>query len=189
MEGFKEKKADNLITSILESKNQSLARFITGLGIRGVGEIVANDLANHYLNMENLSSATADDLTTLEGIGPNIASAILDWFQNPINQSLLLKFKDVGLWPINESSVETENESIFDGLVFVVTGTLENHSRSEIKELITKYGGKATNSVSKKTDYLIAGDKAGSKLDKANELGVKTISENQFLKLIEESLN
>lgn len=189
LEGFKEKKADNLITSILESKNQSLARFITGLGIRGVGEVVANDLANHYLNMENLSSATADDLTTLEGIGPNIASAILDWFQNPINQSLLLKFKDVGLWPINESSVETENESIFDGLVFVVTGTLENHSRSEIKELITKYGGKATNSVSKKTDYLIAGDKAGSKLVKANELGVKTISENQFLKLIEESLN
>ena len=185
MEGFKEKKADNLINSLRESKNQTLSRFITGLGIRGVGEVAATDLADHFLDLDRLASASADDIAALEGFGPNIANAIVDWFNNPRNQALLEKFKQAGLWPVNELDDEEQVEQILAGMVFVVTGTLQNYTRTEIKEMISRFGGKVTNSVSKKTNYLVAGEKAGSKLNKANTLGVNVLTEDQFLALIQ----
>jgi DNA ligase (NAD+) len=185
LEGFKEKKADNLLTAIAASKEQSLARLLTGLGIRGVGESVAADLTNHFSDLDALRAATQDDLENIEGIGPNIAAAIVDWFLLPFNQQLLGKLRDVGMWPLGQISTTTEEgDRPLDRLTFVITGTLPSMSRTEAKELIQSHGGKVTGSVSKKTDYLLAGEKAGSKLTKAEGLGVKIIDEDELKEMV-----
>ncbi|MCP4139500.1 MAG: NAD-dependent DNA ligase LigA [Chloroflexi bacterium] len=180
LEGFKEKKADNLLNAIAVSKIQTLARLLTGLGIRGVGESVAADLTNNFADLDALRAATQDNLEAIEGIGPNIATAIVDWFLLPFNQQILGKLRDAGLNPSGQVSVASDQPSVFSGLTFVITGTLPTMSRTEAKEFIQSHGGKVTGSVSKKTDYLLAGEKAGSKLTKAEGLGVKTISEDDL---------
>jgi DNA ligase (NAD+) len=187
LEGFAEKKTDNLLAAIAASKEQSLARLLTGLGIRGVGEVVAADLTRHYRNLDELARATVEELAAIEGIGPNIAEAIVDWFDTPANQQVLAKLRAAGVWPQAESRA-TQAESAFplEGLTFVVTGRLSGFTRREIKEYIQAHGGRVTGSVSSKTDYLIAGEDAGSKLQKAQELGTQIIDEDALHNLVGE---
>src|SRR5262249_38298027 len=153
--------ADNLLTAIAESRNQPLPRLITALGIRGVGEVSARDLAVHFGNLDALSAAGVDDLQEIEGVGPNIAEAIVDWFKRKANQKVLQKLKAVKLWPVMKKD-EKKKPGALDGMTFVVTGTLPTFSRDDAKELIETNGGKVTDSVSKKTDYLVLGADPGS---------------------------
>ncbi len=184
LEGFKDKKADNLLTSIENSKQQSLARFISALGIRGVGEVMAGDLSRKFENVDALSKAKVDDLMQIEGVGPNIAESIVDWFARPANQNVLKKLKSVGMWPKGgESNVAGPKSDAFAGMTFVVTGTLPAFSRDDAKAFIESHGGKVTDSVSKKTSYLVLGENPGSKFDKAKSLGINIIGEEELKKL------
>lgn len=185
LEGFAEKKVENILNAIEASKQQPLARFITALGIRGVGEVVAAELASRYADLDQLRLASIDELEQIEGIGPNIAQAIHDWFVNPENQKLLEKFKKVGFWPRRVSIEQPVTQKPLEGLVFVVTGTLSGFTRDGVKEYIQKYGGKVSSSVSRKTDYLLVGDNPGSKYEKAQQLGTKIISEEELRGMVE----
>jgi DNA ligase (NAD+) len=181
LEGFAEKKADNLLSAIEASKSQTLSKFIFALGIHGVGEVVGADLANHYKSMEDLMHATIDELEQIEGIGPNIAQAIVDWFSHPANQLVLEKLKKAGMWPVlQENLINANRPTPLAGKIFVVTGTLEGFTRTGVKEFITQMGGRVTSSVSANTDFLVAGENAGSKLKKAEELGVTILSEAEL---------
>jgi len=187
LEGFADKKADNLITAIQASRERPLSRMITALGIPSVGEVLANDLARVFAHLDALRSATEDDLTRLDGVGPNTAKAIVEWFAIPSNQQVVEEFRALGIWPVNQPKpAQAAGPQPLDGLIFVVTGTLPTYSRDQVKELIQSAGGKVTDSVSKKTSYLVAGESAGSKLDKARELGVKVIDEAELLALIQQ---
>lgn len=174
--------ADNLLVSIETSKSRPLNRLITALGIRGVGEVVAADLARSYTDLDSLSKTKLDNLFEIEGIGPNIAQAVVDWFARPANQKVLKKLKAAGVWPTGGESL-AKREGPLSGLTFVVTGTLEGFSREGIKDFIEQRGGKVTDSVSKKTDYLVLGADPGSKAEKARTLGVKIIGESELRKL------
>jgi DNA ligase (NAD+) len=185
LEGFAEKKADNLLSAIQGSESQSLARVITALGMRGVGEVMANDLTRHYTDLDALSQATADELQQIEGVGPNIAQAIVDWFARPANRKLLSKLEAAGVWPRAEARAANVEAGLLSGLTFVVTGTLPGFSRDEVKEFIEAHGGKVTSSISKSTGYLVLGENPGSKLDKARELGVEIVDEAGLRKLAE----
>jgi DNA ligase (NAD+) len=187
LEGFADKKADNLLAAIAASKEQSLARLLTGLGIRGVGEVVAADLTRHFRDLDELARASVEELEAIEGIGPNIAEAIVDWFDTPANQQVLAELRATGVWPQAESDApEAESAFPLEGLTFVVTGKLSGFTRREIKEYIQAHGGRVTGSVSSKTDYLVAGEDAGSKLQKAQELGTKIIDEDALHDLVRE---
>lgn len=176
------KLADNLLASIETSKGRPLGRLITALGVRGVGEVVAGDLAAQFGDLDTLSKVTREDLQQIEGVGPNIADGIVDWFKQPANKKVLTKLKKAGVWPKAEAG-SRRREGPFSGLTFVVTGTLPTFSREEAKEFIESNGGKAADSVSKKTDYLVLGESPGSKFDKAKSLGVKIIGEDELRKL------
>ena len=185
LEGFAEKKADNLLESIEASKSQPLSKFIFALGIRGVGEVVGNDLAQQFKSIDALQKATTEDLEGIEGIGPNIAHAVVDWLSHHANQVILEKLKRAGMWPTLEAGAnEKETSQVFQGKTFVVTGTLESFTRQEVKEFIMSKGGKVTSSVSARTDFLVAGENAGSKLTKAQELGVKILSEGELKDMV-----
>lgn len=184
LEGFGQKKAENLLNAIAESKNQSLQRLITALGIRGVGEVMAVDLATTFGDLGRLSQVTESELQEIPGVGPNISKAIVDWFGREKNQQLLRSLKAAGVWPVMEQKQVSPGEQPLVGLTFVITGTLPTFSRDKIKEMIQQAGGKVTDSVSKKTDYLVVGENAGSKLEKARELGVKILDEAGILALV-----
>jgi DNA ligase (NAD+) len=184
LEGFAEKKADNLLAAIQISRQQPLPRLINALGIRGVGEVMAVDLCKHYSNLDDLAHATLDELRTIEGVGPNIAQAIVDWFARPANQRLLHKLKAVNLWPATKVEMKTPASTLLDGQTFVITGTLPSLSREEARDLIQKFGGMVTDSVSKKTSYLVLGENPGSKLDKARQLGVPVLDEAGLHRLV-----
>ncbi len=185
LEGFAEKKADSLLEAIEQSKNQPLNRLITALGIRGVGEVVSGTLADHYRDLDELNQASLEDLENIPGIGPNIAQAIIDWFNRSSNQQVLRKIKERGVWPFVEKKTDTDPEDQqLTGLVFVLTGKLHGFTRGEIKEIIQSSGGKVAGSVSSKTDYVLVGEDPGSKHDKAQELGTKIISEDEFKEMI-----
>jgi DNA ligase (NAD+) len=185
LEGFAEKKAENLLSSIETSKQQPLERLVAALGIRGVGEVMAHDLSAVYRDLDQLSRVTSEEFQQIEGVGPNIAQAIVDWFARPANRQLLERLRAAGVWPeVLETAARPAAGDALTGLTLVVTGTLANFSRDEIKDLIQQYGGKVTDSVSKKTSYLVAGEAAGSKLDKARELNVPILDEAGFLRLI-----
>jgi DNA ligase (NAD+) len=186
LEGFAEKKVENLINAISAAKNQPFNRLLTALGIRGVGGAIAGDLTRYFSNFDELSDATIEDLQSIEGIGPNIAQAIVDWFARPANQQVLSKLQTAGVWPTERSSRENQlNSQTLEGLTFVVTGTLVNFTRTEIKAFIESHGGKVTGSVSKNTDYLVAGENAGSKLNKAQLLGVTVLSEEELSAMVQ----
>jgi DNA ligase (NAD+) len=174
LEGFAEKKAQNLIEAIAASRRQSLARLIGALGIRGVGEVVAADLAAHFGTLDRLQSATEDDLQHVAGIGPNIAEAVVDWFARKPNRRVLEKLKKAEVWPTAEARASSGR---LEGLTFVVTGTLPSLSREAAKALIVENGGKVTDSISKNTSYLVVGEAPGSKLEKAKALGVPALDE------------
>lgn len=178
--------AENLLESINTARGRPFNRLLASLGIRGVGEVMAADLVRHYPDLEALSRATADELQEIEGVGPNIAEAILDWFSREQNQRLLGKLRAAGVWPVSsvQSSMGSDQSSgSLAGLTFVVTGTLAGFSREGIKEFIQAHGGKVTDSVSKNTSYLVLGENPGSKLDKAQKLGVKVIGEEELREL------
>ncbi len=187
LEGFAEKKADNLITSIDNSRQQPLNRLINALGIRGVGEVMANDLARYYPDLDSLAQASVEDLQRIEGVGPNIARAIVDWFSKDANKNVLRKLKESGVWPRSGPALSEAGPQPLAGLSFVVTGTLPNFSREGIKDYIEAHGGKVIDSISRKTSYLVLGENPGSKLDKARSLGVPVIDEVELIKLVEKS--
>jgi DNA ligase (NAD+) len=174
--------ADNLLASIQVSKTRSLQRLINALGIRGVGEVMAADLVRAYPDLDALSRARLDDLLEIEGVGPNIAQGVVDWFARPANQKVLKKLKAAGVWPTGGERLAAR-KGPFTGLTFVVTGTLDGFTREGVKEFIEQHGGKVTDSVSKKTDYLVLGAEPGSKAEKARTLGVKIVGEQELRKL------
>jgi DNA ligase (NAD+) len=178
--------ADNLLASIATSKSRSLGRLIAALGIRGVGDVSANDLARHFVDLDALSKASADQLEQLDGIGPSVAQSVADWFALPYNKQVLKKLKAAGVWPQGGQSANAKSRAsdAFDGLTFVITGTLPNFSRDDAKEFIESHGGKVTDSVSKKTSYLVLGESPGSKYEKAKSLGVKIVGEEELKKLV-----
>ncbi len=184
LEGFAEKKADNLLAAIETSKNRPLERLIAALGIRGVGESVAAELARHYRDLDELSTASVEELQEIDGIGPNIAQAIVDWFARPSNRKVLTKLKAAGVWPRKEIAADSDPKAgPLEGLTFVVTGSLSGFTREGIKQFVQERGGRVAGSVSSKTDYVIAGENPGSKLARARELGVKIIDEAGLLRL------
>ena len=184
LEGFADKKADNLIQSINDSRTRSLSRLITALGIRSVGEVMAADLARYYPDLELLGRATTDDLQMIEGVGPNTAQAIVDWFGREANRKVLNKLRAAGVWPRGEAKAPSAGaDQPFSGKTFVVTGTLPTLSREGAKEYIQSHGGKVSDSVSKNTSYLVLGENPGSKLQKARDLGVPVLDEASLRRL------
>ena len=184
LEGFKDKKADNLLEAIEVSKTQTLGRLITALGIHGIGEIAAEDLARRFDDLDALARASSEDLEAIEGFGPNMAEAVADWFRIEKNRETVQKLKMAGVWPERSEAQQTAPQTL-TGLKFVVTGSLMDFTREGIKEYISQHGGKVSDSVSKQTDYLVVGENAGSKLEKARDLGVTILSEAQLKSLAE----
>jgi DNA ligase (NAD+) len=188
LDGFAEKKAENLISAIYESKQRPLSRFLTALGIRGVGEVMSEELVTRYGDLDQLSKATIAELELIEGVGPNIASAIVDWFNSTTNRKVLEKLRKVGVWPTSYPTWEKTSENQpFHNLTFVITGSLESMTRSEAKEYIQDRGGKVASSISNKTSYLVVGDNPGSKFDKAQTLGIPIIDEKMLQDLAQGS--
>ncbi|WP_072725018.1 NAD-dependent DNA ligase LigA [Tepidibacter thalassicus] len=184
LERMGEKSAQNLINSIEKSKNNDLSRLIFGLGIKYIGNKGAKILANHFKDIYELMNAKEEDLVKLEEFGSVMAQSVVQFFENEKNIKVIEKLKNAG---VNLKSLKREDGSvvrIFDGMKIVLTGTLEKYKRNDVKEIIEKFGGKVTSSVSKSTTFVLAGREAGSKLDKANSLGVKVIDENTFDNLI-----
>lgn len=187
LEGFAAKKAENLLQAIAESKTRPLERLIVGLGIRGVGEAVAAELARRFPDLDALSQATVEDLQAIEGIGPHIAESIVEWFHTPRNRQVLEKLRRAGVWPHAAVSTAPQAQPLA-GLTFVITGTLPHMTREEAKAYIQAHGGRVASSVSRKTDYLVVGANPGSKLQKAQALGVKTIDEAALRRMVEEGV-
>lgn len=173
-EGYGEKRVANLLSSIAESKERPLERVITALGIRGIGVVAAQDLARHFRSLDALAAATFDDLRAVEGIGPNTAQSVVDFFNTPANRQLIAELALLGVRTRDDRAAEPQGDALA-GKTFVITGTLDGITREAAQALIEAHGGKVTGSVSKKTDYLLAGAAAGSKLTKAQTLGVPIV--------------
>jgi len=182
LERFAEKSASNLIKAVKDSKKISLSCFIYSLGIRNVGEETAQDLAEQFGTFEKFQKTDLEELKKIEDIGPVVAKSIRDWLSTKKNKELLKKFKKVGIRIISQKS-KVKSQKL-RGLTFVLTGRLEMMNREKAKKRIRALGGDISSSVSKETDYLVAGEDPGSKYDKAKKLGVKIINEQQFLKMI-----
>jgi DNA ligase (NAD+) len=184
LEGFKDRKVDNLLAGVEASKSQPVERVLTALGIRFVGSVVAGMLMDELSGIDELSTATVERLQEIEGIGPQTAVAVVDWFGREKNQRILEKLRAAGL-DFEAQRTAVAGPANLDGLTFVITGTLPSMSRDEAKALIEQNGGKVTGSVSKNTDYLLAGEKAGSKLAKAEALEVPILDEAALREMIE----
>ena len=170
--------AQNLIDSINKSKENDLYRLITALGIRHVGGKASKVLARKYKTMENLQNANFEQLSQINDIGEVMANSIIEFFMQEQTKDLIEKLKNAG---VNMNCLEEESDDKrFEGKTFVLTGSLELFTRKEAEDIIEKLGGKTSSSVSKKTDYVLAGEDAGSKLTKAQNLGVEIITEEQF---------
>ncbi|QDT62856.1 NAD-dependent DNA ligase LigA [Calycomorphotria hydatis] len=188
LERMGEKSVDNLLSGVEASKQQPLWRLLTGLNIRHVGQRNAQVLAEEFGTLDEILKQSEDDLAAVNEIGPIIAKSVKLFFDTETNQQLIEELRTLGLnfgKPIEKRSEEQAGDQPLADITLVVTGTLSRFTRDEIQELIRQNGGKASSSVSKKTDYLIAGEKAGSKRDKAESLGVKILSEDEFLELID----
>ena len=177
----KEKSAFNMYTSVQESKNRSLARFLTAFTIRNVGKETAGVLAQEFGTLDNLMNASVEDLSKVDGVGEIIAQDIYDFFRKPENIEMINELKSLGVEPA--PPVENISDE-FKGKTFVLTGTLQSMTRDEASEKIKQMGGKTSSSVSKNTSFVVAGENAGSKLDKAQKLGVIILTENDFLNMI-----
>lgn len=181
MEGFGQKKAENIIYSINTSRNQSLSRVLTGLGIHGIGEVSALELAKFYKSLDRLKDTNLNTLVSIDGVGPNTAQAIIDWFSQAPNIQLIEKLKQYGVYPTYSQKSTGLTDKVLSGKIFVITGTLPTLSRDQAKELIEDAGGKVTDSVSKNTNFLVVGENAGSKLEKARSLGIPVLDESELL--------
>ena len=173
--------ATNLINAIENSKQNDLYRLLTALGINHIGAKASKVLAKKFKTIDNLSKASYEDLSEIADIGPIMAKSIVEFFEEPQTKDLIEKLKQAGVNTTSLNSEDTDNR--FEGLTFVLTGSLEKYTREEATNIIEKFGGKVSGSVSKKTNYLLAGEAAGSKLTKAQSLGIKIISEEEFEKL------
>lgn len=174
--------AQNLIDSINKSKENDLYRLITALGIRHVGTKASKLLARKYKNIDNLMKAEFEDLSMINDIGPIVANSIREFFSQEQTHDLIEKLKEAGVNTVAREEEKIDNR--FEGKTFVLTGSLENYTRGEASNLIEKYGGKTLSTVSKKTDYVLAGEEAGSKLTKAQDLGVTILTEAEFKEMI-----
>jgi DNA ligase (NAD+) len=183
LDGFGEKKADKLLASIEASKSRPLARLIAALGIAHVGSVAAEALAARFGSIDKFMQADEEALTQIEGIGPTIAAAIVEWTQRKEHRDLVARLKKAGLNTQAERAAVERSGGALTGKTFVITGTL-SQPREEIAARIKAAGGKVTDSVSKKTDYVVVGEAAGSKLSKAQQLGVKTLNEAEFEQLL-----
>ncbi len=186
-----QKSAGKLVRAIASSTTQPWSRVLYGLGIRHVGSVNAQLLTANFPTVEALASASVESIAAIYGLGGEIAGSVVDWFTIPANQDLIERLREAGLQLAGEEEVaiglgehDGEKSLPLGGKIFVITGTLPNLKREEAKALIEKAGGKVTGSVSKKTDYLLVGDKPGSKLDKAQKLGVVQIEEDGLQKLL-----
>lgn len=177
------KSADNLKTAIEYSKTNQLYRLIYGLGIRHIGEKAAKVLASRFKSLDNLICANLEELITLNDIGRIMADSILEYFSQPQNMLYINKLISAGVNTVDNETGEIQDRR-FSDMVFVLTGTLEGFTRSEASKIIESFGGKTSSSVSKKTDYVLAGSEAGSKLEKAQKLGIRIISEDKFKDMI-----
>ncbi len=174
--------AQNLVNAIEETKKNEFYRLINGLGIRHIGVKAAKQLAKTYKNIDNLQNASYESLLQIEDLGEIMAQSVYEFFSQDQTKDLIEKFKTYG---INMQEEENENlDNRFEGMIFVLTGGLENYSRKEAEDIIEKFGGKTSSSVSKKTTYVLAGEDGGSKLTKAQNLGIEIITEKQFLDMI-----
>ncbi len=183
LKGFGEKKADKLFAELEKSKDCELDAFLFAIGIPNIGKKTAYDLMAHFGTLEALMGATEQELVDIEDVGEIVASSITEYFADEENRRFVNRLLEAGVHP--QMHMQEDAGTLFEGLIFVLTGTLPTLSRAQAQEMIRKNGGKATGSVSKKTSIVLAGESAGSKLDKARELGVTIIDEAQFLRMIE----
>ena len=183
LDSVKEKSASNIYNSIQESKNRPLNRLLTAMGIRHVGKDTAEILAGEFPSLDLLISAPLEELAKIEGIGDIIAKSIFDFFHDEENLKMIEELKEIGINPQAKAKPKSDKLS---GKTFVLTGTLQNMTRDEASAIIKSHGGKTSSSVSKKTSYVLAGENAGSKLDKALDLGVIILTEDDFLEMIKE---
>ena len=187
LEGFGNKSVNNLLEAIEESKNNSLEKLIFALGIEQVGEKTAKVIARRFETMDNLMNTNVEVLTNIQDIGEIIAKSIIEFFNNEDNKKLISDLKDLGI-NMTYHGEKIEEKEEFTNKAFVITGTLSNYTRDEMKAIIEKYGGRISESVSKKTDVVIVGDNPGSKYDKAQKLGI-TIWDDDYVNSIMEELN
>jgi len=184
LEGMGEKSADNLITAIEASKGNDLSKLIFALGIKLVGSKAGKQLAAHFRSMDALAAAGRAELTAIDEIGEKMADSITAWFADPKNAELIRRLRDAGLNMASQAPAVEKTGSPVSGKTFVLTGTLERYTREEASEIIEGLGGRTSGSVSAKTDFVLAGREAGSKLEKARTLGVRIISEEEFEELV-----
>jgi DNA ligase (NAD+) len=177
------KSSQNLLQEIEKSKANDISRLIFGLGIRHVGERLAQILAAHFRDVDKLAKARLEELTGIEDVGPIVAESVVFFFKQPENLELLRIFKDAGL-TFTSKKTDLRKGQPLAGKTFVLTGKLQGYSRDEAKALIEDLGGSVADSVSRKTSYLVVGEDPGSKLDKARKLGVPTLTEAELLKLL-----
>lgn len=182
LERMGKKSAQNLLSAIEKSKSQDLSRLLFAFGIRQVGQKAGKILAQRFGSLDNLQSATVEELTQVDDIGAITAQSIVDWFASPQSQHLIARLKEAG---VNMQAEQKGEDQRFAGKTFVLTGTLDRFTRAEATKMIEDRGGKAAGSVSKKTTYVVAGEAAGSKLRKAQELGVPVLTQEEFLALME----
>lgn len=181
LERFADKSAQNLIDAIAKAKNRPLDRLICGLGIRLIGSKAAKNIAAHFGNMDSIMSATVEEVSQIPDVGDKMAESLIHYFNEPETRELIERMKNAG---VNMIAEETVKDGVLEGKTFVLTGTLPTLKRSEAQKLIEDNGGKVSGSVSKKTDFVVAGEEAGSKLDKAQALGVAVITEEELLNMI-----
>lgn len=181
LDGFKETSAGNILSSVEKSKKNDLSKLIFALGIRHIGAKAAKLLADHFKNIDNIMFATVDAILEIDGFGQIMAESVYDFFRNESAKELVAELKAAG---VNTESKTVIKDNRFEGMTFVLTGTLPTYKRSEASKIIEGFGGKTSSSVSKKTNYVLSGESSGSKLDKANALGIPVIDENEFNEMI-----
>lgn len=181
LEGFKETSANNIINSVNNSKNNDLSKLIFALGIRHIGAKAGKLLADYFKDIDLVMNASVDDILQIDGFGKIMAESVVEFFSSDSTKELIAKLKEAG---VNMKSTNVVEDTRFSGMTFVLTGTLPTLKRAEASKIIESFGGKTSSSVSKKTTYVLAGEEAGSKLDKANKLGVQVISEEEFKEMI-----
>ncbi|HKL38584.1 MAG TPA: helix-hairpin-helix domain-containing protein, partial [Bacteroidales bacterium] len=184
LERFADKSAQKLMDSINQSRQVPFPRVLYALGIRFVGETVAKTLASRFRSIDKLARANYEDLVSIDEIGDRIARSVLNYFSNPRNMTIIQKLKQAGVNMKMQEEEKPESQSL-QGKTIVISGTFGHYSRKELQEIIGRYGGKNTSSVSSNTDYLLAGENTGSKkLEQAEKNNVPVISEEEFLKMI-----
>ena len=181
LDGMGQKSADNLKKAVEKSKENDLSKLLFAFGIRHIGQKASKLLSDHFLTLDNIISATKEEILNIDGFGEIMADSVVEFFSLEQTKQMIDELKTFGL---NMDSQREIKDNRFEGMTFVLTGTLTNFTRNEAQEIIESYGGKAASSVSKKTTYVLAGEAAGSKLQKATDLGVTIITEQQFAEMI-----